>query len=1213
MKISTQLIKGMVVFVLLLAVISGLVITTNQQVERISTQEKTANEIALEVGELGYLSNDYILYREPQQVQRWNAKYSSISDNIGALSVDSPEQNAIAVNLRTNLLNTKAVFDDIVSSPAQPGGTDTGFIQLSWSRMAVQNQGMVFDAGRLASLMGAQADELRQTRTYLIFALIGAFVAFLLTSYFLFSRRTLKSIAELQEGARIVGSGDLGYTIEEKGDDEISDLTRSFNQMTSDLQHVTATKEDLEREIAGRKYAEEELVRANERLTRSEQDLLRQNTDLNALNEELAATQEELQQNVDELTRSEQELVRLGQQRQLALDSARMGWWHYDPETGISSWDDRYRDIFAVSGNESPNDEIIASRMHPDDLPGVREKVEAALDPVDPKPYSADYRIKLPDGSVRWIETHGVATFEGPPDNRRATGLVGTVTDITDRREAEEALQTTLQRLRALVSNMQVGILLVGEERIELANKTFCDYFGLTESPEDLVGLPAGELIGLIRGEYLHPDEEVRRISEIVSRGQPVTGEEITMSGGRLFLRDFIPVSVMGRSYGRLWYHVDITARKQAEDKLKWLSQLPEQNPNPVLRISPDGDLLFANSPAEVWLTTMGWYAGGSLPEQVYSLVSQAFVQHRPIQSEISNLENETFWISAVQPPGEDYVNLYCRDITERKEAEEALRNSQAKLHAALDSMTDAVFISDTEGRFIDFNTAFATFHRFPNKEVCLKTLTEYPDILDVFMADGTLAPLDMWAVPRALRGETSTNVEYTLRRRDTGETWVGSYSFGPILDGRGAIVGSVVVGRDITDLKKVEEERRKQNEALAIAYEEQVAIEEELTQSNIDLVHSQRDLQETTDYLENLITYANAPIIVWNPDMHITRFNHAFERLTGLEAGEVIGHRLDLLFPEEFRTEAMNLLERTMAGERLETVELPIRGPAGDTRVVLWNSASLFEPDGRTIRAVIAQGQDITERKRAEERLRQYAAHLAQSNKELEQFAYVASHDLREPLRMVTIYAQLLEKNYRSRLDDDADEFIHYIVDGGTRMAALVDDLLEYSRVTSKARPFEPTDMNLVVGDAMKNLSAALEESGGVVKVGQLPKVIADRSQMTQVFQNLIGNAIKFSGGGTPIVEIGAKPGDGSYLFWVRDNGIGIDPAYFGKIFEIFQRLHTREEYEGTGIGLAICRRIVERHGGRIWVESGNHSGSTFYFTIPAGGRPQDDYIAGR
>ncbi len=363
----------------------------------------------------------------------------------------------------------------------------------------------------------------------------------------------------------------------------------------------------------------------------------------------------------------------------------------------------------------------------------------------------------------------------------------------------------------------------------------------------------------------------------------------------------------------------------------------------------------------------------------------------------------------------------------------------------------------------------------------------------------------------------------------------------------------------------------------------------------------SEDALREANQYLDNLIGYANAPIIVWDRDFRITRFNRAFERLTGRDAPDVVGQRLDILFPDETRDKSMALIRQTFRGDRWEVVEIPVLHLDGSVHTVLWNSATLYEKDGKTVLSTIAQGQDITEMKHHEEDLLKLTKELKRSNEELEQFAYIASHDLREPLRMVTSFSQLLEQRYKGKLDSDADEFIHYIVEGGTRMDALVNDLLEYSRITSHAKPFEPTDMNAVVRDVIRDLSVAVKESGAKIDVDILPKVSVDRLQLMQVFQNLVANAVKFRSGNAPEITIGAVREKEAWVFSVKDNGIGIDPEFSEKIFEIFQRLHSRSDYPGTGIGLAICRRIIERHGGRIWVESKGGEGSTFYFTIPA------------
>jgi signal transduction histidine kinase len=266
--------------------------------------------------------------------------------------------------------------------------------------------------------------------------------------------------------------------------------------------------------------------------------------------------------------------------------------------------------------------------------------------------------------------------------------------------------------------------------------------------------------------------------------------------------------------------------------------------------------------------------------------------------------------------------------------------------------------------------------------------------------------------------------------------------------------------------------------------------------------------------------------------------------------------------------------------------------------------SREIEEPDGPLLQMLSALGIQIgqfVERLRAEERLRQTSANLERSNTDLQQFAYVASHDLSEPLRMVISYLELLMARSPNHLDTESKEFIGYAIDGATRMQALIKDLLAYSRVDFRSSPFTIIDLDRLLQAVLANLKVAIDESRATITHDALPKLKADTVQLTQLFQNLIGNAIKFRGQEPPRVHIHAERRDAEWLFSVRDNGIGIDPKYFERIFVIFQRLHTRQEYSGTGIGLAICKRIIERHGGRIWLESTPGQGSTFLFTLPA------------
>jgi signal transduction histidine kinase len=242
---------------------------------------------------------------------------------------------------------------------------------------------------------------------------------------------------------------------------------------------------------------------------------------------------------------------------------------------------------------------------------------------------------------------------------------------------------------------------------------------------------------------------------------------------------------------------------------------------------------------------------------------------------------------------------------------------------------------------------------------------------------------------------------------------------------------------------------------------------------------------------------------------------------------------------------------------------------------------------------------REISNRERAEDELKQQAIELARSNAELEQYAYVASHDLQEPLRMITSFTQLLEKRYKGRLDNDADEFIGYIIDGATRMQRMINGILAYSRAGLSVKPFELTDCEAVINQVLDNLKIAIKESGAMVTHDLLPSVMADSSQMITLFQNMLSNAIKFRIE-TPRIHVSAKQKRDEWIFSVQDNGIGISPEFMDRIFVLFYRLHSRDAYPGSGIGLATCKKIVERHGGRIWVESKLGKGSTFYFTIP-------------
>ncbi|HEX9710679.1 MAG TPA: ATP-binding protein [Candidatus Thermoplasmatota archaeon] len=346
-----------------------------------------------------------------------------------------------------------------------------------------------------------------------------------------------------------------------------------------------------------------------------------------------------------------------------------------------------------------------------------------------------------------------------------------------------------------------------------------------------------------------------------------------------------------------------------------------------------------------------------------------------------------------------------------------------------------------------------------------------------------------------------------------------------------------------------------------------------------------------------------------WDPASDRATWSDELYRIFGLDPGE----------PAANYAKAMTMIHPEDQAKFAADVQAALAGPAP-----YYSEYRIVRSDGQ-VRHLVSQGEvtrdgagkatwmvgavhDLTDRKLGElqvlqsrEELAAQAADLARSNAELEQFAYVASHDLQEPLRMVASYVQLIERRYKGKLDEDADDFIQYAVEGSNRMQALIQDLLAFSRVDTRGKEFVPTDLGEELDIARQNLEVAIEESGAVITNGPLPRARADPSQVGQLLQNLLANAIKFRGPEAPRIHVSGQSNGRWCEITVKDNGIGIDPQYFDRIFLIFQRLHGREDYPGTGIGLAVCRRIVERHGGKIWVESAPGEGSAFHFTIPS------------
>ncbi|HKX62418.1 MAG TPA: ATP-binding protein, partial [Verrucomicrobiae bacterium] len=463
--------------------------------------------------------------------------------------------------------------------------------------------------------------------------------------------------------------------------------------------------------------------------------------------------------------------------------------------------------------------------------------------------------------------------------------------------------------------------------------------------------------------------------------------------------------------------------------------------------------------------------------------------------------------------------------------------------------------------------------------------------------------------------GGSLVNQEEKETWPDGSVTWV-STTKQCLRDRAGTTIGTFGVSRDITDQKKSEQRLTLQYKVARI-----------LAESESLAAAAPRMLEEVA----RALNWAAGVVWKLEPGSDVMRCAETWVE-AGLEIPATLAATRELVitpdteFPGRVWVAGAPACIPNVAAERdlprmltasreglRGAFSLPIRAGSEILGVLEFFSRRTEVAERELLQALDALGSQMgmfMVRRRAEESLEQKARELARSNKDLEQFAYVASHDLQEPLRMVASYTQLIERRYKDQIDEDGQEFIRFAVDGAARMQTLIQDLLSFSRVGMRMKPFVPVDANDVLKKALNNLTVAISENNATIHAGPLPVVRGDATLLIQLFQNLIGNGIKFRGTRPAVVHVKAERGSISpprWIFSVRDEGIGIEPQYFERIFVLFQRLHTRDEYPGTGIGLALCKRIVELHGGRIWVESKPGEGATFSFTLPAEGADID------
>ncbi len=538
-----------------------------------------------------------------------------------------------------------------------------------------------------------------------------------------------------------------------------------------------------------------------------------------------------------------------------------------------------------------------------------------------------------------------------------------------------------------------------------------------------------------------------------------------------------------------------------------------------------------------------------------------------PYELQAKKADGTSFWVilscRRIIFQGEDALLATLYDISDRKQMEEALQESEERYRSLYQKTPVMLHSIDRDGNLISVSDYWLEKLGYEIDEVIGRKSID-------FLTPESRSHAVEIALPEYYRRGFCQHIPYQMVKKN-GEIIDVLLSAIAERDERGNILRSLAVSIDITDRRRAE-----------------LALEE-----------TQHLIQKITDTLPNLIYIYD---LTKQQNIYTNRFvveilgysTEEFKKM-GSDLSSEIFHPQDLSKIVDYHQK----IARTKDKDDFE-IEYRIRNATGDWQW-FYSRDTVFAKDDRGYPTqILGAAIDITDRKRSETQLQILNEELLRSNQELERFAYIASHDLREPLRMVTNFTQVLGKRYSGKLDEDADQIINFAVDGAKRMDALIQDLLNYSRVGKAEKVLEITDCEVIFDETLSNLQLLIQETGTIVTRHPLPKVMAYPAQLTLLFQNLIDNAIKYRSNKPPEINIGAKLNGNKWLFWVRDNGIGIDPKYFERIFFVFQRLHTIKDYPGTGIGLAICQKIVDLHQGEIWVNSEVGKGSTFYFTIP-------------
>ena len=769
-----------------------------------------------------------------------------------------------------------------------------------------------------------------------------------------------------------------------------------------------------------------------------------------------------------------------------------------------------------------------------------------------------------------------------PLESAEGILVTAAIRDISVRKEADRHLARMEGRYRGLLEAAPDAMVVVDQAgKIVLLNVQAEKQFGY--SRDELLGQQVKNLIPEGFAERIISDG-TRTAAEALAQ---VIGTGLELIAKRKDGTEFpieIMLSPLESAEGILVTAAirDISVRKAADKHLAQMEGryrgLLEAAPDAMVVVDQAGKIVLLNVQAE---KQFGYSRDELLGQQVKSLIPEGFAERiisdgtRTAAEALAQVIGTGLELIAKRKDGTEFpieimlsplesaegilVTAAIRDISVRKAADKHLAQMEGRYRGLLEAAPDAMVVVDQAGKIVLLNVQAEKQFGYSRDELLgqqVKSLIP-EGFAERIISDGTRTAAE------ALAQVIGTGLELIAKRKD-GTEFPIEIMLSPLESVEGILVTAAI--RDISVRKAADQH-----------------------------------LAQMEGRYRGLLEAAPDAMVVVDQAGKIVLLNVQAEKQFGYSRDELLGQQVKNLIPEGFAerlvADALRSTEDALAQQIGTGIELSGRRRNGSEFPIEIMLSPLASAEGTLITAAV---RDITKRKIAEAQLLEKVEELNRSNIELGQFAYIASHDLQEPLRMVASYTQLLSRRYKGRLDADADEFIAFAVDGASRMQRLIQDLLSYSRVGTKGKDLLNTSSEGALQQALTNLRGTIEDTGALVTHDPLPNVLADEIQLTQLFQNLIGNGIKYQTSGIPTVHISAsKNGGEKWMFSVRDNGLGIDSQYFEKIFGMFQRLHKREEFAGTGIGLAICKKIVERHGGNISVESELGKGSTFHFAL--------------